>query len=1642
MNIMKHVVCLAALAAGVSFSASAATYRVTSTAAGGGDGSWGSPLTLAEAVSAATADDDVILLASGAYTVSAAISLDRPLVIRGGLKGTDDTTLDETTPYSTIGMTAQNASIFNVTTDAAAKVNRFENLVLSGVYANNANANASAIRKGNAGSIEIVNCRILNNRFTNGKSAGLGVYLTGSADSTAVLSNCAFEGCGVTATSSYQGQAAYFSTFKEVTLDSCLFVTNGFLGAALTPGNDAYKVSGAALYLTGAPVKAKDCAFIANRTAWNYNDTASGGCVRLEGASGGSVFENCRWVGNSETIANIVGNGYAKDPGKCAGGGVLHVNLSSADATVAVKNCTIAYNCSDVTAAATGIMVRKGHLDLTGSIVADNFTGEYKATGRDVHVAAGSTATISNSLFSTCGADSLTATGDIDWKSLRFGEPQFVTPRADVAAGVVWQTCYYLWIPHFSLEALAAMPAVDVHQTPDSPGLGLGCYAGEEVAPAASAPSLTFGTAGAGGLANVIYVREGVYGSGRSWADPLPNIESAFTALTADRTEIWVSGRFVLTNNTYVGEPVASFAVRGGFAGTESSAAERPADGSRATIDGADKFTFLTVVNGEGVKVTLDRLSFEHCADGAVVKTGKGDIDFGGCRFLGCGFYDRGNNPGNMRAVHGLALNMSGSSTANAALRDCIIEGCPLNEKSKSVVGGVFQIGSFASMELSNCLFLTNGCSWATRGYGEGCYGCIAHFDGTPVTATRCRFIGNRALTCSSPNMGIFELTGASGGSVFDHCLFKANVMTALDASIGNYPKVGTLAISLSTSDAAVDIIGCTFAYNMTDTKWGAGGLAVYKGHANIKDSILYGNTHITKSNAAGGDDLSISSADGSADVSYSLFTAAPGGLNTSVYFVDSESYDADPETTLYASAGNDPQFVTPLATVQPYWSKASYGDRRWYAAADQAAVLGFDLHIKSPGGYWLNDGTLVKDAESPTSAALDAGDPTSDYSNEPSPNGGCVNMGFYGNSTNASMTAALTLSIDDVRTTYPTEWSRPHVEVDMGGSAGYVATVKVDCYTGGVPVVSRTFENVVKGDVVSWDPSVYLVAGDALEVRVSASAKGCDDAVAPADLTVVTGAIPPWSGKGGGEGIIHVRAGADGDATGRNWTDAFPTLEGVTNLYVVGNLPDAYREIWIAGRIERVGSMDKIQPQGPLVVRGGFTGVENSAAERPADSVSRIDGGLANDCLRINAGASAPISVERILFTQGSPIGFRKQGAGDLSVRNCRFVGNKRGGWHHSQLYDVGWGSGLGIDGGDASATQIAISNCVFCGNGFVGDSFAEKGAGVYISGAKSASIDDCLFVTNGVRWTLGIGNYGDNTESYGAALYAENAQVAARNCRFIANATQEKGGGAVRISGASGGSSFVNCLWSGNNDSWHNIYSKIEGDLTHSGALVVALSQSNQTVAVTNCTIAYNFGDRTLSAGGLLVEKGTAIIENSILFGNSGGFQLAAGVGCDLALSSADAHAVVRYSLLSGLDSCPASSVVPENLSTNAADGVVFADPKFVTGLDTVTNLIGDVGQASGYRHRGFKSGSLDAVMAFNLHLRGGLGYYDETTGGLVTDYKDAPDSPAIDAGDPKASRKNERRPHGPRVNMGAYGNTPWATISNEPGLMLFVR
>jgi hypothetical protein len=96
-----------------------------------------------------------------------------------------------------------------------------------------------------------------------------------------------------------------------------------------------------------------------------------------------------------------------------------------------------------------------------------------------------------------------------------------------------------------------------------------------------------------------------------------------------------------------------------------------------------------------------------------------------------------------------------------------------------------------------------------------------------------------------------------------------------------------------------------------------------------------------------------------------------------------------------WAGAGNmdlDPRFA---ATGQ--WRASGIPD-------DPNAVwVDGDYHLQSKRGYYLSDLGLWVFGKS-HSPCIDAGDPTSDWSAEPSPDGGRINMGAYGGTTQASM--------------------------------------------------------------------------------------------------------------------------------------------------------------------------------------------------------------------------------------------------------------------------------------------------------------------------------------------------------------------------------------------------------------------------------------------------------------------------------------------------------------------------------------------------------------------------------------------------------------------------------------------------------------
>ncbi|MDI9395749.1 MAG: disaggregatase related repeat-containing protein [Euryarchaeota archaeon] len=97
---------------------------------------------------------------------------------------------------------------------------------------------------------------------------------------------------------------------------------------------------------------------------------------------------------------------------------------------------------------------------------------------------------------------------------------------------------------------------------------------------------------------------------------------------------------------------------------------------------------------------------------------------------------------------------------------------------------------------------------------------------------------------------------------------------------------------------------------------------------------------------------------------------------------------------------------------------------------ADQSSR---DYHLKSVAGRW-NGKTWVQDSTS--SPCIDAGYPSSDYSNEPEDNGGRINIGAFGNTKYASKSGTLTEKLYDnrLREASPDTVFKDTAFIDLGG--------------------------------------------------------------------------------------------------------------------------------------------------------------------------------------------------------------------------------------------------------------------------------------------------------------------------------------------------------------------------------------------------------------------------------------------------------------------------------------------------------------------------------------------------------------------------------------------------------------------------------
>jgi predicted outer membrane repeat protein len=349
-----------------------------------------------------------------------------------------------------------------------------------------------------------------------------------------------------------------------------------------------------------------------------------------------------------------------------------------------------------------------------------------------------------------------------------------------------------------------------------------------------------------------------------------------------------------------------------------------------------------------------------------------------------------------------------------------------------------------------------------------------------------------------------------------------------------------------------------------------------------------------------------------------------------------------------------------------------------------------------------------------------------------------------------------------------------------------------------------------------------------------------------------------------------------------------------------------------------------------------------------------------------------------------------------DIADANCVLTG----------LTITGGNAGSDYGGGiDCWNGTITITNCRFAG------SFAERGGGIY-GRAAALTLTNCTFSAN-------------SADSEGGGIYCRNGGMTLSQCRFIGNWTDQYYGGGIynwrgrltltdctfsENSAANDGGAIAsdyndliltNCTFT---DNWaagcggaifNSHFGATATSCTFSGNWAVsggAIGTDNlytNGLTLTNCTFVANSAD-TYGGGVYNEYEGDLTLTNCILWGNN------AFEGPQIAMEDKGTLSINHCCLQGGdLDIYTASAMV------NWLDGNIDADPCFAD------------------------------VAGGDYHLRSTAGRWDANTSNWV---KDDSNSPCIDAGNPNSDWTAELWPHGKRINMGAFGGTPQASMSRS--------
>lgn len=604
--------------------------------------------------------------------------------------------------------------------------------------------------------------------------------------------------------------------------------------------------------------------------------------------------------------------------------------------------------------------------------------------------------------------------------------------------------------------------------------------------------------------------------------------------------------------------------------------------------------------------------------------------------------------------------------------------------------GGVY-LGGSSAMTVSNASFVANHANARGRAQGRG--GAFYVDNGATLDIQGSKLTGNIAERGQSA-------AAAYGGAVYVNAggtVTIAESVLAGNKSVSNTEAFGGAIYNLGTARLRNTLI----KNNAADRSLAQPGSGIEVAGANSL-TVIDCCTIVDNEPGVG---IGIRYAGGTIAVSNSIVWG---------HAIDLSGFPRDPDGRLpdvwYSNVGDERHAGWQGShAVDPF-----FADSIWY-------------HLSSTAGHYTNgyfgDGDWTTAAIN--SPLIDRGDPDADFSREPPPNGGRLNMGAYANTEVAAKTPAAGEQAPTVDVDEATQWGRTTVRfsgaiTDIGDEiplAWFDVWPEGGGPTNSFPMGLQT--NTFTRNVTGLTPDVDY------RFRVRATNAGGTALSAERTFSTRSMAATDW----------YVTPGGD-NTSGASWSAAHTCLNTMLNVLVSGDT--VYLAGEIAGNPRDNGGDEVYRIEGldDIRILGGYEGSPGLPA---GDHPGPRDAGLWSTTLRpISEGARviSLVSVSNVLvesvtirdgvlFLAGAARGggVYMEHAQDVVFNDCHIIDNAARG-HPS------YGGGIYLVNSDLRLTGCTIiSNLCRYTRYSAGNTF---GGGIYVGGSAELTVLDSVMDAN----------------------------------------------------------------------------------------------------------------------------------------------------------------------------------------------------------------------------------------------------------------------------------------------------------------------